>query len=115
MIFRETYLAGTAVVATDRLNRSLAALFDRQCSSFRKWHKRCRKSYSRKSVHSLRVEIRRLFALLALLEGVLPRKEKIPRHDLKCCLKRLSSLRDIQVLSETVGESLEHDPKLKTF
>ncbi|MDD5262640.1 MAG: CHAD domain-containing protein [Methylacidiphilales bacterium] len=85
--------------------------------AYRKKLKRCRDGFSKKSVHELRVETRRLLALLDLLNKMgsqisLPQRTRAP---LKKRFDTLSSLRDAQVQSDYVGKMLVRRPELRAF
>src|SRR5882672_1994775 len=77
---------------------SLESLLEKRWSNFRKTLRRCRKDFSERTVHALRVEIRRILSALALLEAVIQDKRIAQLRDgLKGLLKAFSRLRDIQV------------------
>ncbi len=99
------------------LGKHLLLSLKKHGRAYRKKLKRCRDGFSKKSVHELRVETRRLLALLDLLNRVgtqisLPQKTRAP---LKKRFDTLSSLRDAQVQSDYVGKMLDRHPELSFF
>lgn len=101
---------------SDKLSQALAELLDRRWSCYRKALKRCRKKFTEKSVHALRVEIRRMLSTLALLSALLPREViEMLEIELRSTLKALSRLRDTHVQIDALGQMLERDPQLQTF
>lgn len=115
MILLEEPLSDRAEV-THLLAESFGEVLDLRWSNYRKALKRCRKRFSEKSVHALRVEIRRMLSTLALLESALP-DENIARlqRELKGQRKALSSLRDTQVQMDAIAKMLDDSPELEPF
>ena len=100
--------------ATADLSQALLELVALRWSSYRKALKRARKKFSEKSVHALRVEIRRTLSTLALLGAILADELIMPLQDeLKDRLKALSRLRDTHVQLDTVEELAERSPELE--
>ncbi len=72
-----------------------------RCRAYKKAFKDCRKSFSERSVHQLRVETRRLLALIALLKlSVSDTSIGRPKKRLRKVFKHLAGLRDAQVQLE---------------
>jgi len=96
----------------------LVGAVNQRWRQFRKALKRCRQKCAEKSVHDLRIAIRRLLSLLELVGGVLGEKavQEISRR-LKKHLDLLSPLRDAQVrllhLEKLAGQFPELVPLLK--
>lgn len=90
---------------------SLLAVFDRRVAVYLAQLAHCRDSLDEESVHDLRVAIRRLLALLALLRsrGFGLRGKKL-RRALKSQLASLSALRDTQVMLARVTALLPQWP-----
>lgn len=78
---------------------ALLSVFDQRVERFWQELARCQQGFSEESVHDLRVSIRRLLALLDLLDSVpnLVRVGKLRRR-LKAQLTSLGALRDTQVM-----------------
>jgi CHAD domain-containing protein len=77
----------------------------------------CRKQANEEAVHKLRTSIRRLLALISLLQFLLPQQELSKlRKALKAQLSALSELRDVQVMrletSVLIGEFAQLEPFL---
>lgn len=87
--------------------------FDQRCEKYQANMVCCKKDFSNKAVHDLRVAIRRLLALLDLLRQVTPQDsiQKI-RRELKSQLDQLDELRDIQVMMAEFSEEIESFPDL---
>jgi len=87
-----------------------------QWQDYRKDFARCRRKFSKKSVHQFRVESRRLLSTTGVLAAVMPGKSlKAASHALKKRLRIFARLRDTHVQLEAVAE-LEPDlPELKAF
>ena len=98
------------------LRRHLRRLLARLWKEFKRSFKRCRAKFSEDSVHQLRVESRRLQALLGLL-GTLAGDEHIaPTHRrVKKVLARFAQLRDTQVLLLELEGKLQSFPEIKPF
>ncbi len=76
----------------------LGGLLARQFRQYRKRVRLCRRKFSKKAVHDLRVSIRRLLATVELVGGFLPaRRAKRVRRVLKHELDAFGELRDLQV------------------
>ena len=88
-------------------------------TSGRAWRKRlkqCCRHLSEGSVHELRIETRRLLALLNSLRALLGKDAiKPPRKYLTELFHRFSKLRDTHVLLLSVKESMTEFPSLKEF
>jgi CHAD domain-containing protein len=115
MILLEEHFISRTEVA-HRLGRSLEAILDLRWSSYRKALKRCRKKFSERSVHALRVEIRRMLSMLALCQpafadGTIP----LLQRELKDRLKALSELRDTHVQIDAIAKMLDDSPELEPF
>jgi CHAD domain-containing protein len=96
----------------DYINTSLKVLAWRQRRALR----RCRNQLSERAVHDLRVEIRRLLALLNLLRLFIREKHlEDARRILKKLLKRFAVLRDIQVQLLDLDRQLEDFPEAADF
>src|SRR4029077_7083105 len=79
----------------DGLQQSLAALLNRRWQRYRKALKHCREKFSEKSVHALRVEIRRMLSTLGLIGAATPHELiAVFECELEDRLKSLSRLRD---------------------
>src|SRR5438876_5883084 len=114
ILLEEQFVTGTE--AADGVHQSLEELLDLRWRSYRKAFKRCRKKSSEKSVHGLRVEIRRILSTLALVAAAVPPQEaRALECELKERLKALSRLRDTQVQIDAIAEMLEDAPELKEF
>ena len=102
--------------AREDLYQVLQELLKLRWSSYRKALKRCRRKFSKKSVHALRVEIRRMQSTLALLGAALPHDLILPLEcELRERIKALSRLRDTHIQIDAIAEMLDHEPKLKPF
>lgn len=86
-----------------RLLQELADALKGRWKKYRKQFRDCRSRFSEKGVHDLRVETRRLLALLALLEPFLGKDLKLERL-LKHTLDHFSELRDTQVQLQEVEQ-----------
>jgi CHAD domain-containing protein len=83
---------------------------------YRKAYGQCRKEFSEDSVHQLRVETRRLIALLDLLDSLIHREElDALRRALKKSFRRLARLRDTQVQLLFVEKHRRHFPEIRPF
>jgi len=75
--------------------------------------RRCRKRFSEKSVHKLRIETRRLLAQLELLRSLIPgRAYRKAQRGLKRQLRASTFLRDAQVQLQQVRALLPRHPEL---
>jgi CHAD domain-containing protein len=99
-----------------RLHEHLGRLLKRAWRDYRRSFRRCRRKFSEDSVHRLRVESRRLLALLALL-GTLVGAPRIapPCRLVKKELRRLARLRDTQVQLAHVEGKVPAFPELRPF
>src|ERR1051326_2776337 len=100
---------------TEGAHQALADLLHRRWRSYRKAFKSCRSEFSEKSVHALRVEIRRMLSTLALVAVAAAHKAADLECELQDRLKALSRLRDTQVQIDAIGEMLAQAPELKGF
>src|SRR5215216_45722 len=93
----------------------LAALKSRW-KSYRKELKRCSSEFSQEAVHDLRVAVRRLLALIQLLNSISarPRYQKLIRS-LKDQLDEFDQLRDTQVILTEISRVLGELPQLREF
>ena len=100
----------------EKLHQHLRRLLKQVWKDYLKSFRRCRAKFSKDSVHRLRVESRRLLALLNLLETLVGRAPVAqPRRLLKKNLRGLGSLRDTQVQLLDVGNKLKSFPGAKAF
>jgi CHAD domain-containing protein len=92
----------------------LLDLIEEGANTYRKNLKLCRDEFSRKTVHDLRISIRRLLAILDVVHFVTSasRAEKLSAR-LKKQLDDVSELRDIQVMLDRVSEDLVTLPELE--
>jgi len=115
MILLEEHVV-TSSEGNDGLCQPLQELLDLRWSSYRKALKRCRKKFSKKAVHALRVEIRRMQSMLCLLSAALPRELILPLEcELRKRIKALSRLRDTHVQIDAIAEMLDDEPELEPF
>ncbi len=99
-----------------RLRQHFRTLLSSSWGEFRESFKRCRTKFSESSVHQLRVESRRLQALLGLLETLVGQEPIAPAHRrVKKVLRRFARLRDTQVLRLQVEQKLRTYPEAKVF
>ncbi len=83
---------------------------------YRKRLKTCRKEFSEEAVHELRVETRRLLALMALLESILPAEPlKKTRRTFRKRLDAFACLRDTQVQLLSVEKLKARFPGARQF
>lgn len=89
---------------------------DNQRTAYRERLKLCRAEFSRKAVHDLRTSIRHLLAALDVIAFVTSASqiEKLSGR-LKEQLDDFSSLRDIQVMLDTVSKDMPVFPELEPF
>jgi hypothetical protein len=100
----------------EKLHQHLRRLLKKVWKDYLKSFRRCRAKFSKDSVHRLRVESRRLLALLNLLETLVgPAPVAQPRRLMKKNLRCLGSLRDTQVQLLEVGNKLKSFPGAKAF
>lgn len=100
----------------DKLHQHLRRLLKQVWKDYLKSFRRCRTKFSKDSVHRLRVESRRLLAVLNLLETVVGRAPVAqPRRLLKKSLGGLGKLRDTQVQLLDIGNKLKLFPEAKAF
>lgn len=84
--------------------------------NYKKRLKACRKNQTEDNVHSLRTGIRRLLALIQLLQVLTPcPKLKCVRRHLKQRLDSLDALRDVQVMLFETALLLPRLPELEPF
>jgi CHAD domain-containing protein len=95
------------------LHDTLAAGIKDRCRQYRKALKRCRKLFSEESVHQLRVETRRLLAMLDILELLFhaPCLTEVRQH-LRKLFKNSARLRDTQVQQQFLREKQDDFPEL---
>ncbi|HVY68660.1 MAG TPA: CHAD domain-containing protein [Verrucomicrobiae bacterium] len=105
-----------SALARRRLWRCLAELPDKQWERWQEALKRCRRKCGEKRVHKLRVESRRLLALIELLGDLVPASHpKRVRRPVKCVLDNLSRLRDTQTMLRGVERDCVKYPALTDF
>ncbi len=94
----------------------LVEALDQRWGIYQEQLKICRREYSEKSIHDLRVATRRLLALIDLIRDVSPhpRLKKI-RQSLKRQLDEFDELRDTQMMLDEISARLESLPALKLF
>jgi CHAD domain-containing protein len=99
-----------------KLHKYLRRLLKTGWQNYRTSFTGCRREFSEASVHRLRVESRRLLALLNLLEPLVGETPvELPRHFVKKLLRRLARLRDTQVQLLRLGEKLRAFPEAQPF
>ena len=100
----------------EALDIYLHQAFRKQWGRYRKAFKRCEDDFSENCVHQLRVEIRRMLALVTLFHALWwdERLAEIERR-LKRLFKRFSRLRDTHVQLMFVQEAQERFPELARF
>src|SRR5262245_19862192 len=115
MILLEEHLVAPTETSDDLL-QGLREVLELRWSSYRKALKRCRRKFSEKAVHALRVEIRRMQSMLLLLGAALPPDSVLPLQcELRARLKALSRLRDTHVQIDALAKLLDDQPELKSF
>jgi CHAD domain-containing protein len=115
MVKLNGFVAGSAPAA-EGLHRLIGRSLDESWKGYRRDFRRCRAKFSEASVHQLRVESRRLLALLGLLETLLGQSSVAePRRLLKKSLRRLARLRDAQVQLMRVEAKLRRFSSAKAF
>lgn len=94
----------------------LAEAVASQWQQYRKRLQACRHQASEDAIHKLRTSIRRLLALIGLLQFLLPQPEldKL-RKALKAQLSEVSELRDIQVMRLETSALITEFPQLEPF
>lgn len=94
----------------------LAEVVAAHWQAYRKRLRECRRQLSEESVHKLRISLRRLLALLGLLQYLCPQRRigKL-RKTLKTQLSALSELRDIQVMRLEISLWVGELPQLQSF
>lgn len=98
------------------LHRHLQRALKESWKAYRRNFIRCRTEFSEASVHQLRVESRRLLALLNLLQPLVGEAQiELPRDLVKKQLRRFARLRDTQVQLLHTGEKLRAFPRAKPF
>lgn len=115
-MIRAIGLEATPATAPTELHAFLLRSLKDQWRDYRKDFARCRKKFSKKSVHQFRVESRRLLSTMSILAAVMPGKPlKAASRALKKRLRIFARLRDTHVQLQAV-EELEPDfPELKAF
>ncbi len=94
----------------------LAKGFKRLSRAYQRQLRQCRRRPSETPVHDLRVEARRLIALLDLLSPLMPPAPAARAHsELKCHLDCFDDLRDTQVQLRAVKSFCEHFPAAREF
>jgi CHAD domain-containing protein len=100
----------------EKLHQHLRRLLKKVWKDYLKSFRRCRAKFSKDSVHRLRVESRRLLAVLNLLETLVDRFAVAQsRHLIKKSLRGLGKLRDTQVQLLDIGNNLRSFPGVKGF
>jgi len=108
--------APSAPVLAARLAVSLAAQLRKARLRYRSRLRHCRRQFSEKSVHALRVESRRILALLDLVRGLgFEASTARPRKLLKKRLKAFNTLRDLQVQRLLVKTWISRFPAAHSF
>jgi CHAD domain-containing protein len=94
----------------------LLSSYDERWKKYRAQYKTCRMEFSEEAVHDLRVNARRMLAMLDIVRGLAPHSRiQKARKDLKDRISELDKLRDVQVLLVEISENLEFLPELKAF
>jgi CHAD domain-containing protein len=108
--------AASQRLVREELHQHLRRLLKKMWKDYLKSFRRCRTKFSKDSVHRLRVESRRLLAVLNLLETLLDQTSVAqPRRLLKKSLRGLGKLRDTQVQLLDIGNNLRSFPGVKGF
>jgi len=94
----------------------LLEALEKRWKSYRVELKRCRAEFSNEAVHDLRVAVRRLLAVIELLNAISPRPrlQKLTRA-LKDQLDEFDDLRDTQVMLAELSEVVQELPQLHDF
>lgn len=94
----------------------LLSSYDERWKKYRGQYKTCRIEFSEEAVHDLRVNARRMLAMLDIVRGLAPHSRiQKARKDLKVMIDELDELRDVEVLLVEISENLELLPELKGF
>jgi CHAD domain-containing protein len=96
-------------------NEALAGALREGGRRHRKLRRRFVLKLSAKSLHDLRIESRRLLAMVALAGDVYGRRFGKPRRRIKGCLRATGKLRDAQVQLGLVEELLPKFPEARRF
>jgi CHAD domain-containing protein len=98
------------------LSAHLEHTLDERWRRYGKAFDRCREKFSEDSVHQLRVETRRLLAVLDLLGSLMNREElRFIRRVLKKSFRRFTHLRDTQVQLQFVDQHRRRFPEIGPF
>jgi len=90
----------------------LAGAVLEQRVKFNKAFRRCQSDFSEQPIHNVRVHCRRLMARLALVKEALPDSSLNPViRSVKCFLKTLGELRDVQVQKQSLTFDLAQHPE----
>jgi CHAD domain-containing protein len=102
--------------STLTVNQLLIEALDKRWKSYRAELKRCRAEFSNEAVHDLRVAVRRMLAIIQLLNSLSPRPrlQKLSRS-FKDQLDEFDDLRDTQVILAEISQSLSELPQLQKF
>ena len=94
----------------------LLEALEKRWKNYRVELKRCRAEFSNEAVHDLRVAVRRLLAVIELLNAISPRPrlQKLTRA-LKDQLDEFDDLRDTQVMLAELSEVVQELPQLHDF
>jgi CHAD domain-containing protein len=94
----------------------LLSSYDERWKKYRAQYKTCRMEFSEEAVHDLRVNARRMLAMLDIARDLAPHSRiQKARKDLKDMINELDELRDVQVMLVEISENLEFLPELKAF
>ena len=108
----------TILMAETKLDADQLLLdaLEKRWRNYRKEFKRCRAEFSNEAVHDLRVAVRRLLAVIELLNAIspCPRLQKLVRA-LKDELDEFDDLRDTQVMLAELSEVVQELPQLHDF
>jgi CHAD domain-containing protein len=98
------------------LSTHLERTLEERWRRYRKAFARCGEKFSEDSVHQLRVETRRLLALLDLLDSLIDRDElRLIRRAVKKFFRRFTRLRDTQVQIQFVDKHRRRFPEIGPF
>jgi CHAD domain-containing protein len=113
---RATSIARALCESDRALYAHMELALDERWRRYRKAFDRCRKKFSEDSVHQLRVETRRLIALLDLLHPLIKQKDlEAVRRGLKKFFRRFARLRDTQVQLAFVEQRRRRFPEVRQF
>ena len=97
-------------------NQNLFDAVDLQWLKYRNQLHRCRHNCDEKNIHKLRISIRRLLSLIELLQALAADQNfRILKNSLKTQLNTFNTLRDSQVMLETVSTDVFLLPELTPF